>query len=191
MLEVLQLFLKPETQREMLEKNLQKVDDNITKMMGAGKTKYVERAGTTLLSQLVEKNVWQSLLGRFQRKYCYVCKSTQGKGISCRTEGIYYQIMCKIWLFRAKKEGDVEKEEWNSVLWNHSKEKHSSLMQTDDWKVEIQSSHRSPLQHQITEAVRIAREPKANLLNSKNEFGANYLAEICLKYGNKVPLNPR
>ena len=57
--------------------------------------------------------------------------------------------------------------------------------------MEIKSSHRSPLNRQITEAVRIAREPNTNILNSKNEYGANNLAEICLKYGTKVALKPQ
>ena len=95
------------------------------------------------------------------------------------------------WLFKKRKEGDVEKGESNSVLWNHSKSQHSSTMKTGDWKVEITSSHRSPLERQITEAVRIAKEPKDNILNSKNEFGANNLPEICLKFGNKVAIKPQ
>ena len=53
------------------------------------------------------------------------------------------------------------------------------------YKVEVISSHKSPLSRQISEAVRISREPKSNLLNSKQEFGANNLPEIALKYGNQ------
>lgn len=207
----------PYTNRGELKKRLQKVDDSITKMMGVGRAKYIERAGVTLQSQLVEKNIWQSLLGGCQRRYCYVCQSTKGKGISCRTEGTCYEITCQIcekedkrtiyigetsrstyermaehfWLFKSKKEGDVDKGESNSVLWNHSKTHHSSTMKTTDWRVEIKSAHRTPLERQITEAVRIAREPRTNILNSKNEFGANNLAEICLKFGNKVSLKPQ
>ena len=144
----------PYTQRGDLKKQLQKVDDRVTKLMGVGRTKYVERAGITLRDQLVTKNIWQTLLGGCQRPNCFVCRSTSGKGISCRAEGTCYQISCKqcekqkkrtvyigetsrstyermyehFWLFKKRKEGDVEKGEANSVLWNHSKDKHASSM---------------------------------------------------------------
>ena len=207
----------PYTHKGELRKRLQKVDDQVTKLMGVGRSKYIEKAGLTLLDQLVEKNVWQSLNGGCQRRHCYVCRSTGGKGISCRAEGTCYQITCKIcekqdtrtvyigdtsrstfermfehfWLFKSRKEGNPDMNEANSVLWNHSKSQHDSSMKTDDWKVEIVSSHRSPLNRQITEAVRIAREPKESILNSKNKWGANNLAEIILKFGNKVILKPQ
>ena len=132
------------------------MDDKITKMMGVGRTKYVERAGVTLRDQLVEKTIWQSLLGGCQRNNCFVCQSTKGKGISCRTEGTCYQITCKLceaasrrtvyigetsrstyermyehfWLFKKRKKGDVDKGESSSVLWNHSKSQHSLKLLT-------------------------------------------------------------
>ena len=90
-----------------------------------------------------------------------------------------------MWLFKHKKEGDPDKNESNSTLWVHSKVVHDSTMSTSNWKVEVTSSHKSPLSRQISEAVRISREPKSNLLNSKQEFGANNLAEIALQYGNQ------
>ena len=104
-----------------------------------------------------------------------MCKSTGGKGISCRTEGTCFEITCQIcekedkrtiyigetsrstyermlehfWLFKSKKEGDVDKGESNSVLWNHSKTHHSFTMKTTDWRVEIKSAHRTPLERQL------------------------------------------
>ena len=59
-------------------------------------------------------------------------------------------------------------------------------MKTGNWEFKITSSHRTPLSRQVTEAVRISREPTSNLLNSKNEFGCNNLPELEIKYGNKV-----
>ena len=202
----------PYTQKGDLRKRLQEVDDNITKMMGVGRTKYVERAGLAFHSQLVNKNVWQALLGGCGRPHCYVCKFSGGKGISCRSESVCYQMTCSLcekegrriiyigetsrssmeriyehmWLFKMRKEGNPELNEANSVLWNHSKSTHNSTMTTSHWKVEVTSSHKTPLSRQITEAVRISKEPKANLLNSKNEFAANNLPEIALQYGSQI-----
>ena len=60
-------------------KKIQLIDDNVTKIMGVGRTKYVERAGLALHRQIVNKNPWQNLLGGCRRDDCYVCKSTGGK----------------------------------------------------------------------------------------------------------------
>ena len=59
-------------------------------------------------------------------------------------------------------------------------------MITSNWKIEIYSSHESPLNRQVTEAVRISRAAPDIHLNSKNEFGANNLAEIELRYGTRI-----
>ena len=62
-------------------------------------------------------------------------------------------------------------------------------MKTYNWEIKIVSSHTSPLNRQVTEAMRISRENKADILNSKNEFGANNLAEIEVRYGSKIATN--
>ena len=82
-----------------------------------------------------------------------------------------------------KREGDPDKNEANSVFWHHSKDMHEGRMTTDDWTFKAVSSHRTPLDRQVTEAVKIARVGKANLLNSKNEFGCNNIPELQLQYG--------
>ena len=89
-------------------------------------------------------------------------------------------------LFKLKKQGDPEKNEQNSVLWGHSRDKYGGSMKTYDWDIKIVSTHKSALNRQITEAIRISRVKKEELLNSKNEFGANNVPEIQLKYGTKV-----
>ena len=91
-----------------------------------------------------------------------------------------------MWLFMMKKEGDVEKNQSNSTLWQHSKAAHEGKMVTSDWKVKIVSSHVSPLSRQVTEAVRISRESPQNLLNSKMEFSSNNIPELEIRYGTKV-----
>ena len=202
----------PHTARSSLRIALQQADDEVTKATNMGRTKYIEAAGLKLSSQLVQKNIWYSLNGGCGRQKCYVCKSSSGKGISCRREGVCYEITCKkcdeenrrtiyigetsrssfermsehMWLFLHKKEGDVDKNQSNSVLWQHSKSAHEGRLKTTDWKIKVVSSHVSPLSRQVTEAVRISREFPTNILNSKNEFSANNIAELEVRYGNKV-----
>ena len=71
----------------------------------------------------------------------------------------------------------------NSALWLHSKEAHGGELQSEHWKVTLTSSHHSALNRQVTEAVTISGEGLHNLLNSKQEFGANNLTEIGVKRG--------
>ena len=176
------------------------------------RTKYIENAGVKLSSKIIVKNPWVAINGGCGRKLCHTCKSTSGKGISCRKEGITYSVTCKLceaaskktlyigessrsmyermtehmYLFRTKKEGDPTKLQSNSVFWGHSKDCHEGKMKISDWKISIDASHVSPLNRQVTEAVRISRAAPDILLNSKNEFGANNLPELELRYGNKI-----
>ena len=91
-----------------------------------------------------------------------------------------------MYLFKSRVEGDPEKNESNSVFWQHSKADHGGLMRTSDWEVKITSSHRSPLSRQVTEAFRISQELPANILNAKSEFRANNFPELEIRYGIRV-----
>ena len=210
--EVESVVFIPYTKGSSLRKQLQEEDDKVTKILGIPRTKYIEKAGNKISSQIIVKNPWVAIKGGCGRKLCYACKSTAGKGISCRKEGINYSITCKLcettgrktlylgessrsayermnehaYLFRTKKEGDPEKQQSNSVLWGHSRDHHAGQMVMSDWKISIDSSHVTPLNRQVTEAVRISRASPDILLNSKNEFGANNLPELELRYGTRV-----
>ena len=82
----------------------------------------------------------------------------------------------------------MEKNQSNSVLWLHSKEHHQGRMTVRDWETKIISSHRTALNRQVTEATVISNEGVGSLLNSKNEYGANNLAEMVIKVGNYIPV---
>ena len=60
------------------------------------RTRYIERAGTTLADLLVKKNPWLELKGGCDRLDCLICACSGGKGISCRRENICYTIECKL-----------------------------------------------------------------------------------------------
>ena len=84
----------PYTQNASLRKELQKVDDQTTKVLGMGRTKYEERAGVQLSQALMDKNPWVKLNQGCGRDFSCPCKSSKGKGISCRAEGVCYSITC-------------------------------------------------------------------------------------------------
>ena len=203
----------PHTHKSQLRDLIQKVDDTSTKFLKAGRTKYVERAGTSMGSILVKKDPWYQLNGGCQRPLCYHCNnSSHGKGIKCRQESVVYTIECKVcqaqektskyigetsrsayerfkehfWLFRMKKQGDLTKNQSNSALYTHSLEEHGGTLQVQDWETKILSSHRTSLSRQTKEAYLISRAGVDSLLNSKNEYGANNLTELILKHGNEV-----
>ena len=91
----------PYTSGGQLWKPLQDVDDRTTKVLGMGRTKYVERAGVALVDSLVDKNVWRKLQGGCNRRHCYPCKSSGGEGISCRAEGfILWSCRSQHYLYR-------------------------------------------------------------------------------------------
>ena len=90
------------TAKGQLQKHLQKVYDKTTKVLGMGRTKYVERAGGSMTDSS-GKNVHQGC-GLLT---CYPCKLSKGQGISCRMESKWEKM--KLWiiyehmhLFKAK-----------------------------------------------------------------------------------------
>ena len=55
-----------------------------------------------------------------------------------------------------------------------------------DWETKILSSHKTSLARQTKKAFLISREEVENLLNSKNEYGANNISELIIKHGNEI-----
>ena len=83
-------------------------------------------------------------------------------------------------------EEDKDDKDKGSAMWLHSKNEHEGTLCNDDWIVKITSTHRGALNRQVTEGIRISNEGVENLLNSKNEFGANNFTEIILTHGHKI-----
>ena len=131
----------PHTTNSTLRKQLQEADNEMTGVLRMGRTKFSEEAGVKLSSQLVVKKIWYRLNGGCGRRACYPCIRNKGKGISCRAEGVCYEIVCNLCskeekrtvyigessrsgyerifehmvLFKGKKEGDPEKQQQNNV----------------------------------------------------------------------------
>ena len=86
----------PHTQNSSLQRALQKVDDEFSSCMKIPRTRYIERAGTTLADLLVKKNPWLELNGGCNRLDCLICASSGGRGTSCRRENVCYTIECRL-----------------------------------------------------------------------------------------------
>ena len=97
-----------------------------------------------------------------------------------------YEIKCKkcedIYIGETSRNGytrgleharDYEKKDKNSVLHKHAVLKHSEDTQPPQFSMKIISKHKTALDRQITEAVKIAKVPADKLINSKQEFGHN------------------
>ena len=83
-------------------------------------------------------------------------------------------------------EEDKDDKDKGSAMWLHSKHEHKGTLGNNDWIAKITSTHRGALNRQVTEGIRISNEGVENLLNSKNEFGANNFTEIILTHGHKI-----
>ena len=92
-------------------------------------------------------------------------------------------------LLRAIRKVGPVVEVWLRLEWVDRAEvvaRHEGKMLPEDWCIKVTATHQTSLNRQMTEAVRISREPSQNLLNSKLEFSANNLPELMLKYGGTV-----
>ena len=83
-------------------------------------------------------------------------------------------------------EEDKDDKYKGSAMCLHSKHVHEGTLCNNDWIVKITSTHRGALNRQVTEGIRISNGGVENLLNSKNEFGANNFTEILLTHGHRI-----
>ena len=68
----------PYTKEGKLRKELQRVDDELTKVMRMDKTKFVERAGTKLFDILCTKDPFYELGGGCKQD-CHICRTQAGE----------------------------------------------------------------------------------------------------------------
>lgn len=129
---------------------------------------------------------------------CPICLNGQGESKQlgkCRTEGICCRITCKNcehegikstyigessrYAFNRIKEHKKShlNQNKNSPLWKHSELAHNGTHQ--EYKYNVISKHRTPLDRQITEWITIVFESKiSKIMNSKNEWSREALPRI-------------
>ena len=146
--------------------------------------KVVEKSGRTIKSLVQRTDPFQKKQCEDSRN-CMICREEDSKG-RCRQTGIVYEMNCKScnskYIGETSRNGytrglehkrDYEKKDKNSVLYRHATQHHIDDPQPPQFSMKVMSQHKTALDRQVTEAVKIANTPSDQLINSKQEFGHN------------------
>ena len=155
------------------------------------KMKVIEKRGQTLKDKLVNIN-------RLKEKQCndvencLVCKT--GNTGKCRTENITYKLTCdqckdayigetsRNAYIRGKEHAlQLQNKNKDSVMLRHQEQKHN-INETPTFTMTVTGSYRNALDRQISEAVKINRQPRHTLINNKTEFRQNRIMRTKLLF---------
>ena len=170
--------------------------------------KVVEKIGMSLRSSFAQTNLWQGLqCGRIE---CITCNQ-EGEGApQCTLSNVTYENICTKCNPSALKKGELKKveteipslyvgetsrsiqeralEHWGDVRRGSSKShmlKHQSMEhggEPPQFKFKVVDYHRSALNRQIREAVRIRRRGGASqILNSRSEFNRCHIPRLVVQ----------
>ena len=126
---------------------------------------------------------------------CHVCLTHNGKGNSkCRKNNIVYKSSCNWWVAKGSNQGtyigesgrslyelsqellaDAMARKTSSHIWKHWALCHGSSMTKPKFSFNLIRVHRSCLERQVHEGIRISTE---GALNSKAEWRQNQLKQI-------------
>ena len=173
----------PATKDSRLANKLKEEEEKLGHMMG-WKFKIVERGGGRTIKELLTKaNLFdKECCGR---EGCVSCKMGK-KPQNCRRRGLVYETSCTECMegdvamaryvgesARSAKErfaehwDDALKKKPDSHIYKHWQNKHNG--KETAFKFKIISFHNTPLDRQVSEAVRIARTGAEKILNCKGE----------------------
>ena len=155
------------------------------------KMKVIEKRGQTLKDKLVNINKMKDKQCK-DIENCLVCKT--GNTGKCRTENITYKLTCNqckdIYIgetcrnayVRGKEHASqFRKKDKDSVMYRHHEQKHNNN-ETPTFTMTVTGTYRSALDRQISEAVKINRQPKHKLINNKTEFRQNKIMRTQLSF---------
>ena len=156
------------------------------------KMKVIERRGQTL-KNILQKSEPLSDYKCERKEECMVCKNG-GKG-DCRRENVTYKISCnrceKIYIGETSKNAftrgqqhtqQLQNKDKQSVLNRHLQLDHREETEIPQFKMTVLKSHRSALDRQITEAIKISRTQRNKLMNNKTEWGHNKIVRMGMTY---------
>ena len=151
------------------------------------KIRVVERAGKSIKSMLQRSHPFKK--EKCGKEDCMIC-SSGGSG-NCRTNNVTYKIECslcnEIYIGETGRNGYTRgrehltaysKKDSDSVLLRHVREKHSDTI-PPEFKMSVIGTHKSAMDRQISEAVRINKAP-GDVMNRKNEWGHHRLVSAVL-----------
>ena len=165
------IFVPSTPDSELLKKMREKVDDSGLKI------KLIEKSGRTLGDVLRTSDPRKEK--RCTRNDCPVC-TTDGKG-NCKAMNANYQLTCECGdryvgtttrsAYTRGKEHmrDLRSKNEDSDFWQHCKEKHNQTVKNFKMDV-IETFKGDATLRQISEAVRIERTNKRELINRKKEY---------------------
>ena len=184
-------------------KLLQESDDKFRESTGFLKIKFVEKGGVSLKDILCKNNPWGN--NKCEREKWLCCPYRKdGKGGTCRREGVVYTIVCtkceqegkkaEYWeeTFRTGYErgeehvAGLESKYEKNPLCKHSFLHHRGELERGDMKMIIVESHRSALNRQIHEGVELEMNKADIILNSKSEWNNSGIPRIVIEVGDEV-----
>ena len=162
----------------------------------------VETLGPTLENLLCKASPWKAR--GCSREDCFPCQHGGGTGGDCQSEGVTYAISC----LECKKNNveveyigetartiydrgeehlsDLINEVKGKPLWEHIVEKHESRYEIGWFKIRLLMKHRTALQRQIREALKIENSGAEIILNKKNEWNESRIPRLRVEIADKI-----
>ena len=189
----------PCTVRGVLQKMLQKKDDEFARVHGLPRIRFIERGGSKILDVLGERDPW----GRSpcQRLDCWSCRHKASAG-QCSHEGVVYSIIC----LGCKKDGILAEytgessrslyqrgrehqrgykdQKEDNPMWKHVVQHHGGSHQ--EFQLALIKMHHNAFNRQIMESVLITNEERDYTLNSKCEYLGEAIPRLTLEVRNVV-----
>ena len=179
----------PATKESKLKTNLEEIVRR-----SKVKVKIIEKNTKTIKSILTKPDPFTDR--KCSDSTCMVCTTKEGgKGVSCRKEGVTYEIECREEGCGAKYIGETSSNAYtrgrehlqalqhhhtSSPLWKHTENAHKHSTPKYSMKVTGIYKHDATLR-QISEAVKINTAPQDKLLNDKSEWGHTPLARTVIE----------
>ena len=185
----------PYTPGGVLKKELQEIDRKMTLGKKSGKTKFVEKLGSTIGSILSNPYPWKDEhCGRIN---CPPCKTQTGK---CKIRNMVYQITCtkckaagtqahyvgethRTFYDRASEQAqNLRNQSESSALFKHWKICHPEEEEAPIFDYKCLRSYKTSTERQVAEAVFIDSIPYDIILNSKAEYRHNSLVRHRIEF---------
>ena len=156
--------------------------------------KVVEKSGRSIKALVQRTDPFNKGKCR-DKEGCFICREKDSKG-RCRITNTTYEIRCRecnmVYHGETGRNGytrgqdhlkALEKGLKDSVLQRHIKTEHQdSEDNKPKFSMQITGTHKSALDRQLTEAVKINNTGTATLINNKEEFGHNKIWKTNIQY---------
>ena len=195
------IIFVPRTPGGELITKLRSAEEEISKVMGGEKVKFVEKTGRLIQSILHKSNPHAG--EKCGRKACLVCSSSEeeSKNGDCRWRSILYKTTC---LECKRKEGKVVEyygetsktayerglnhlydfltEAEDSHMFKHQSEVHGDQEDPVEFSMTVLKKHMTAFRRQIHEAVIVEMKESSGILNSKGIYDRCSLPRLTVKF---------